>query len=106
MVVEKLKEKIRLSREELISKRSIIERDIAEFKESINRLSDTSKAELAHVDLSRLDARILFPSLYDEKFDYERHNIERQEYALYMQPFLNLRKKLMEEAMTEMQVAI
>lgn len=106
MVVEKIRERIRLTREDVISKRSIIERDISDLRESLGKLSESSKEKLSNVDFSRLDARVLFPSLYEERFDYEKHQEERLAYASYMQPILDLRKELLEIAAAELQVAI
>lgn len=84
-------------REDFISKRSLLERELDTYRENLSKLSEETLKELG-IDISHISAKTMFPSLYSDKFDEEAYTQERIAYGVFMGPIVTVRAKLLARA--------
>jgi hypothetical protein len=96
-VVEKIRQKAKESRDQFISTRSMVEREVVAFAENI---ASVDPALIAHIKLpkSGITPKDIFPSLYSEPVSVEKYNKERDVFAAVLMEFDKVRDKLIMEA--------
>lgn len=84
-------------RENFISKRSIFEKEIETYRESLKQTTQETQEKMG-IDLDKLDARVLFPSLYKETLDLAEYEKERKAYGELLSPLIAIRKQMLIQA--------
>lgn len=94
---QRIVEMVNKRREEFISKRSLFERELDTFRTNLEKLTDERKTAIG-IDISRISAKELFPSLYEDKFNVDKYMSERAAYGAMMGPVIAVRNELLKQA--------
>lgn len=87
----------RKQRENFISERSLLEKELTEYRKALLEASPDTLAALGF-NPEILDAKTLFPSLYKSKYSYAEYAEERKAYAAIVAPIVTVRKELLARA--------
>lgn len=96
-VVERLRSKAREAREDFVSKRAILEREVTQFSENI-KLVDPELISHIEIPEGGITTRTLFPSLYKEPLSVEEYELEQKNFASLLSQFDVVRNGLIAKA--------
>lgn len=96
-MIEHIRQKTKQAREEFVSKRAMMERDIDTFIANIGKVDHKL---IAHIQLPEgiLSTKTLLPSLYEERVDVDKYNQELEKFKTIVVQFDAVRDSLIKEA--------
>lgn len=99
--MEQLKKLIKEAEDNRIAQRTLMEREIDEMRTRLSHV-DPEILEPLNIDLETLTCRDRFPSLYEDRFDVESYDKEKEEYIKLLVAIDAIREDLLEEVKKEL----